>query len=103
MNLVTLTIHSPSHACATIDAKVRKRKYRIAESMTAGGVRGRSERGRGREKGRMGSVPLSSTADVERRRSSFSNHKGSTDGDHRGRLSLVFSCKVKLQISDQER
>jgi hypothetical protein len=28
------------------------------------------------------------------------NHQGSTCGDHRGRLSLVVPCKVKVEIDD---
>jgi len=49
MNFVTLTIHSPSHAIATVNAKV-KRNSRTAKSMGVGEVRGeRKERTAGRE------------------------------------------------------
>ena len=84
MNLVTLTMHSPSHANVTVDARVKKKKNWVAESMGAGGARGKrkKERNAGRE---GGSMPLSSTR-VECCESSFSNHEGSTGGDHRGEV-----------------
>jgi hypothetical protein len=100
MNLVTLTMHSPSHASVTVDARVKKNNNWIAESMGAGGARGK--RKKERDAGREGGSMASSSIGVECCESSFSNHEGSTGGDHRGRLSLVFPCEVKFQIDDQE-
>ena len=53
MNFVTLTVHSPSHASATVEAKVKKRNNRTAENMEVGevGVKGRK---REREEGKEG-------------------------------------------------
>jgi hypothetical protein len=82
MNLVTLTVHSPSHASATLDAKAKKRNSWTVGSMGVGEARGerKKKRGAGREEG--GFISLSSTSGVGICESSFSNHQCSTDGDH---------------------
>jgi len=41
MNLVTLTMHSPSHASARFDARVTERNRRTTDSMEVGEVRGK--------------------------------------------------------------
>jgi len=61
----------------------------------------RKERKRERQEGKKVDQPPSTT-NVEICESPFSNHQGSTGGDHRQGLLLVFPCKVKLQIEDQE-
>ena len=70
MNLVTLTMHSPSHASAMFVAKVMERNNEITGSMEVGGMRSEGERG----KNERGGEPLlsSSTANSE---SAFSNQK----------------------------
>jgi len=75
MNFVTLTMHSPSHASATVDAEVKKRNSRTTESMVVGEVCGERKKKRKAGRGEGGSISLSSTAGVESCESSFSNHE----------------------------
>ena len=97
MNLVTFTMHSPSHASATVDAKVEKRNSRSIESMGVGGMRGerKEKREAGKEEG--GSISLSSTGGIEHFASSVSNHEGSTSGDHRGGYHSYSPAKLNFR------
>lgn len=68
-----------------------------------GGGRGGGERKKKRKgRGEGGSTSQVQRPAVECYEHWFSNHEDSTGGDHRERVSLVFPCKVRLQIDDQE-
>lgn len=59
--------------------------------------------GRNSKVEREGESPsLSSRGGVQVCESPFSNHESSARGDHRGRLSLVFPCRIKVEIDDRE-
>lgn len=65
MNLVTLIVHSPSQARATVNAKVKKRNSRIAENIEVVKVRGeRKEKRKAVREGETRS-PSSPAAGVE--------------------------------------
>lgn len=83
MNLVTLTMHSPSHASAAVDAKAKMKKSRTTGDMEAGEVRGERKKRRKAGREESGFVSSSSTTGVQVRASPLSNHRGSTGGDRR--------------------
>lgn len=92
MNLVTLTMHSPSHASARFDAKAMEKNSRTTDGIGIGEVRG----GRDKKVEREGGVSFSLSSSSTHFRTTKVRPTAITGS------SLVLSYKVKVEIDDRD-